>query len=219
MGYIYKVTHKTKHKVYIGQTIQKPEIRWRHHINAVHYKGEDNKFHRALKKYGKDSFVWEIIEEVDNKLLDEREEYWITYFDSFKNGYNSTPGSTNPPRNDIAVICLETKQVYKSAKEASDMTNINKVHIAECARGANCRVTAGGYHWMQLNEYLEKGEIINQTKNEKTSKPVACVEENIIYPSILAASKATKVKRDSIRHSCEKGGEKHFSSKYTWRFA
>lgn len=37
------------------------------------------------------NFYIEQIEECSIDLIDEREIYWIAYFDSYKNGYNSTP--------------------------------------------------------------------------------------------------------------------------------
>ena len=91
MGKIYKITNNINKKIYIGQTIQDENIRWNHHIREAS-NGSDTKFHRALRKYGKDGFIWEVIEEVDNDKLNEREIYWISYFDTFNNRYNSTIG-------------------------------------------------------------------------------------------------------------------------------
>lgn len=45
-----------------------------------------------MKKYGIDNFSCEEIEEVENKQLDEREKYWIKYYNSYYDGYNSTIG-------------------------------------------------------------------------------------------------------------------------------
>ena len=43
-----------------------------------------------MKNYGPENFSIEKIEETEN--LDEREIYWIQYYDSFNNGYNMTLG-------------------------------------------------------------------------------------------------------------------------------
>ena len=53
--------------------------------------------YRAMRKYGAGIFHIEQIEECENSKLDEREKYWIEYYDSYKNGYNSTPGGTALP--------------------------------------------------------------------------------------------------------------------------
>ena len=48
--------------------------------------------HKAIAKYGKENFTLEVKEETEGDLLNEREMYWIQYYDSYKNGYNSTIG-------------------------------------------------------------------------------------------------------------------------------
>ena len=215
MGKIYKVTNNINKKIYIGQTIQDENIRWNHHMREA-LNGSDTKFHRALRKYGKDGFIWEVIEEVDNDKLNEREIYWISYYNSYKQGYNSTTGGDLPPRNDIKIICLETNIVYSSCAEANRQTNINKVHIAECVRGEKSRVSAGGYHWMSLEDYNKFGPIFKQTENELNSKSVKCIETGIVYNSILEASKATGVSRQTIHRCCE--GITKNPKKYHWRY-
>ena len=178
--------------------------------------GSNTKFHRALRKYGKDGFIWEVIEEVDNDKLNEREIYWISYYNSYKQGYNSTTGGDLPPRNDIKIICLETNIVYSSCAEAGRQTNINKAHIAECVRGEKSRVSTGGYHWMSLEDYNKFGPIFKQTENELNSKSVKCIETGIVYNSILEASKATGVSRQTIHRCCE--GITKNPKKYHWRY-
>lgn len=58
------------------------------------YEYETTKFYNALRKYGYKNFTFEVIEECSNDpaILDERERYWIEFYDSYKNGYNSTLG-------------------------------------------------------------------------------------------------------------------------------
>ena len=83
MAFIYKITNKENNKVYIGQTIQKPELRWYHHLEEASL-GSNLKFHKALRKYGKDGFNWEIIEIVEPEKLNEREKYWISFYETNK---------------------------------------------------------------------------------------------------------------------------------------
>lgn len=46
-----------------------------------------------MNKYGSENFYCELLEEnIPYENLDEREIYYIEKFDSFRNGYNSTPG-------------------------------------------------------------------------------------------------------------------------------
>ncbi len=84
---IYKVTNKINGKVYIGQSVDIGR-RWREHMTAK----DDIYFHKAIQKYGVENFEWEVIEQCKKKDLDEREIYWIEYYDSFNKGYNCTRG-------------------------------------------------------------------------------------------------------------------------------
>ena len=84
---IYKVTNKINGKVYIGQSVDIGR-RWRQHMTAE----DDIYFHKAIQKYGVENFEWEVIEQCKKKDLDEREIYWIEYYDSFNKGYNCTKG-------------------------------------------------------------------------------------------------------------------------------
>ena len=81
---------------YVGQTID-PERRFKQHINDVINKKDNNIFHRALRKYGLENWVYCVLE--DNVLkenLNLKEIEWIEYYDSFYNGYNlTTGGDTN----------------------------------------------------------------------------------------------------------------------------
>lgn len=91
MGYIYIVRNDVNQKVYIGQTIRTTEIRWSQHKTDAK-NGSNLHFHQAIRKYGEEHFHISVIEECPNELLNEREKYWISFFDSYNNGYNSTLG-------------------------------------------------------------------------------------------------------------------------------
>ena len=96
MGYIYKITNKINGKIYVGQTIKNYEERFRQH--RLNYNKEyfsQIVLYKAFKKYGIENFSFEMIEEVEREKLDEREKYWIEYYNSYvKNncGYNITFG-------------------------------------------------------------------------------------------------------------------------------
>ena len=91
MGYIYKITNNINNKCYVGKTERTVQIRWSEHIRPSRWK-LDLPLYRAFSKYGIDNFSIEEIEECDNAFLDEREIYWISYFDTYKKGYNCTAG-------------------------------------------------------------------------------------------------------------------------------
>lgn len=95
MAYVYKITNCINQKIYIGQTSFSVEKRWKEHIKDI-YKHLDRPLYRALAKYGVENFIIELIEETD--FPNEREEYWIQYYQSFHNGYNATTGGEGRPK-------------------------------------------------------------------------------------------------------------------------
>ena len=99
-GYIYKITCIKTKKVYIGQTIKTVKHRWNQHVNeSLRDNHLPNKFHNAIRRYGKDSFkvvtladeCASTIEELYMKL-DILEDKYIQQYNSVKKGYNSLPG-------------------------------------------------------------------------------------------------------------------------------
>lgn len=123
MGYIYKITNTLNNKVYIGQTVKTVEKRFQQHKN------NSNKeyfsqiiLYKAFNKYGIENFICEQIEEVPNELLDEREKYWIKFYDSYFDGYNSTLGGRATPLYnwDIDDI-IEKYQELKSARKVAQL--------------------------------------------------------------------------------------------------
>ena len=115
MGYIYKITNILNQKSYIGKTIRDPEIRWNEHKQDS--KHPNLPLQRAFKKYGINSFSFEIIEEVKEELLDEREKYYIKKFNTYKQGYNATLGGEGGithtlPKEEIEKILTLWKQKY-----------------------------------------------------------------------------------------------------------
>lgn len=87
---IYKITKKENGKSYIGQS-NDIERRFSEHKTKT-----DIPIEIAIKKYGIDAFNFEIVEECSLEQLDERERYWIAYYNTYKGfGYNCSEGGGN----------------------------------------------------------------------------------------------------------------------------
>ena len=89
--FIYKITNKINNKSYIGQTINTPEARWKRHQSDALSNRLNTHFAQAIRKYGVDNFVLEVIDTASTQEeLTEKESYWIRYYNSISEGYNET---------------------------------------------------------------------------------------------------------------------------------
>lgn len=91
---IYKFTSKITGLSYIGQSIH-INTRYNQHLQEAKDDKRQTKWHQALKEQGIENFDFTVLEECDINELNEREIYWINKYNSFYNGYNSTPGGQN----------------------------------------------------------------------------------------------------------------------------
>ena len=106
-GYVYAWENLWNWNMYVGQTIDLDE-REKQHISR-HKQAID----QAIDKYGEENFDRYIIDVAYSKEeLDEREKYWIAYYDTFKGeGYNCTEGGSNGKHSE------ETKKKLSEAKK------------------------------------------------------------------------------------------------------
>jgi len=103
---IYKITNLTTNKIYIGQAVShilnhkkyRPyghQGRFRCHISEAFStkKNQSHYLNNAIRKYGVDDFIVELIECCETTNANERELHYITEFNSlFPNGYNLKNG-------------------------------------------------------------------------------------------------------------------------------
>lgn len=118
MPFIYKITNKINNKVYIGKTIRSLDVRFKEHLRDSAIK--DSKLYRAIRKYGKENFSIELIEEVEEESLSERERFWIKENDSYYHGYNSTFGGEGESS-------VDEEQIIKLYNSGKTMKEIYKI--------------------------------------------------------------------------------------------
>lgn len=86
---IYKLTEIATGKCYVGQAANIAD-RWKQHIKRG--VGAEtptrNKLYPAMIAAGPENFTFEIVEECDRTLLDEREDFWQDYFKAKEFGYS-----------------------------------------------------------------------------------------------------------------------------------
>lgn len=136
IGLIYTVYNTVTNKYYVGQTVQTLKERKRQHYKFAKSK-MNYKFSNTLNKYDSNVFNWEIVENnilIDN--LNDKEIFYIQKYNSFKKGYNSTPGGSirfeRKPSNRI--LCnvkelynIKTKEIIKmNPYEFVKYLNVNR---------------------------------------------------------------------------------------------
>lgn len=104
-GIIYLIINKQNGHKYVGQTTQGMNKRWQQHIQES-MKMSSKPLHCAMRKYGNHNFTIKEIDECDESLLNEKEQYWIKKYNTFESaeGYNATNDE------DKVVFIEETKQ-------------------------------------------------------------------------------------------------------------
>lgn len=134
---IYKIQNKINGKCYIGQSINIYK-RWQEHkSNSINKNHEDSYYplYCAIRKYGIDNFDFSIIEECNQEELNNKEIYWVKYYNSFENGYNQTlGGNTNPllykiSNEDLLNLIEDLKKENLSNNFIANKYNISEPYL------------------------------------------------------------------------------------------
>ena len=124
--YIYRIINKVNGKCYVGKTLDYYE-RMRVHFSPVCWDREPNKaLYLAMKKYGSGNFKKEVLEVVNEENWQEREVFWIDYYNSLEKGYNMIPGGTQPPVQ-IGEENPMSKLVWKEVHEIIELLKEGKL--------------------------------------------------------------------------------------------
>lgn len=95
---VYRIQNKLTNKSYVGKTTKEFTFRWYQHFKI----SSSTKFRTAINESKLSDWLFEIVEVLENynqnkdrELLQEREQHWITFYDSVNNGYNSINASNS----------------------------------------------------------------------------------------------------------------------------
>ena len=215
---IYKITNNITNKCYIGKSVD-IERRFKEHKNS-----KDNfAIHTSIKKYGIKNFSFEIIELCDKNELNDKEKYWIKYYNSYLKGYNETPGGEGVSEaNRIKINQYSLEGVYlktfNSITEA--IQSLNKDYsgsqISSVCNGK--RKSAFNFQWRYEKDYKDKLNIEPVKAVDKTRKKIYQYKDNNlinIFENISIASKETGIGRTSISN-CLNGYSKSAGG-YYWK--
>lgn len=206
MYLIYKITNINNGKSYIGKTSKTLEERLKEHIkSSKRVVSEIRPLYRAFNKYGIESFVIELIEEVECNISSIREIFWIDFYNTYKNGYNATKGGDGKSYVDKDIV-IESYKRNQSIKEV-----VKEIGVTE----------------KTIRKILIENNIDRPNRSEIAKKMYAKtvlqfdLEGNFIKEFDSATEASIEVKGDKSGHSnianCCKGKTKQ-SYGFIWKF-
>lgn len=158
---IYKHQCLDNGKVYIGQTCQDVQRRWRDGQGYL----KSPRFYSAILNHGWKNFSHEILEDnLTAEQANDREKFWIKYYDSTnpEKGYNLTVGGDSHLYNDESKEKMSHSAIERFSKEDERKAQ---------------------------SERLKKAYEEDSSRWDMIKKPVKCIETGEIFPSTTEAAK------------------------------
>ena len=224
---IYCITNIINGKKYVGQTYNL-KYRWmRHKSDLRNNNHSNNHLQAAWKKYGEKSFKYEILEYCTLDDIDEREKYWIDYYDCFKNGYNQAEGGLgcrgykhteeeiakmrmiqNP--EPILQIDFDGNIIneFVSAGEAKNILGFKSASgIKSCCKKDGYYKSSNGFIWIykkDINDFKLEDHLTNfKSRSQKVSQYT--IDNKFIreWNSAYEAGKELNIMQSEIQNVCD----------------
>lgn len=242
-GFVYITTNHINGKRYIGKKVYDKAGRWKQYLGSgIHLK-------RAIDKYGKQNFTKEIIENCSTrKSLNEREKYWIDFYDAIDRDdfYNIASGGdggdvrvgysdvqfkrseefrkarireTIPRGEESCNSRLTTMQVYDIISRLKN--NEFNADIAKDYGVSDRTIDDIRLHktWRHLTNGMVFDDISN--RNGKHSKPIDIYDLNGNFVETLESARDAEIKYGIPYRNVSQvcNGQKRQSHGYICRFA
>lgn len=214
--WIYCITSKTTGKKYVGKTKRPISTRWAAHCYDAFKRGLNTHFARAIRKYGKDDFVIELLELCsDLSQLSMREIYWIQTQDSYCNGCNSTKGG------DGGIGIRWSEEARKRQSDARMGMKFSKEHRANLSKAREGKTSWNKGLSSERNPLTgrKRPQEVCHRISESKCKPVQqlTMDGQIVktFPSLQEAALELGIGRQNISKCCN--GQRQKTGGYRWR--
>ena len=175
MAYIYIIKNDINNKVYIGKTIFSLAKRWKEHLHdSQSQRQEKRPLYNAISKYGAEHFWIELLEECLNEDAENKEQYWINFYNSYYDGYNATLGGDGKQYLD-----------YKKILKLYDTTNLTSTDIAKLCNCERTQVRNIIFQYRDIEK--AKQSFKERTKRKQIAfqgQKVYCLELNLYFDSM-----------------------------------
>lgn len=241
---IYKIENQVNGKIYIGQSIN-IEQRWYNHRNELNGNRHCNRhLQNSWNKHGEKNFKFEIIEECTLDNIDEKEIYWISYYNSTNifNGYNISSGGNASSRgvkltqeqkeymskvkNPEEIVQIDFNgnivKIWRSATHAQRTLGIRACSILKCAR-QDGSYQANGYFWFFAKIFdIDNFNVELYKYNHRRYLETPILQYDLYGNFIKEWSGINEIKNNStemncavIRSVCEHRGKNTYNG-YIW---
>lgn len=128
---IYAIVNLANNKLYIGSAASLSNRKQKHLSDLNTGKHHNRYLQRVYNKYGKDYFIFKVVEYSEKESLLEREQFWIDRFD-FKNElYNLTPTAGS------SLGCKRSDEFRRKISEANKGKKLSDEHRNKISEANN----------------------------------------------------------------------------------
>lgn len=208
MAYIYLTTNLVNGKKYIGQ-----------HNGSINdgYLGSGVLLVKAIKKYGRENFKKEILEECDIIEIDKKEKYWIAYYNALEdeNFYNLSEGGQQGdgwraarrylqqhPEKAEELRQKNIQRLREWEKNNPDKVKENTKRLLQGSRNyfkahperrkeivANLQIAKEKWQSEHPEEHQQQIKKFIKAGSDANSQKVRCINTGEIFPSLSEAAR------------------------------
>lgn len=173
---IYKITCKTNGKIYIGQTTESLEKRWKRHTWTCTKKRNAMAITNAIKKHGQENFT---IEKIDTAIsldeLNEKEIYYISLFNSISpNGYNLSTGGGHYKMSEETKLKISLKSKGRKASPET-IQKLRESHLGYVVKEETKKKLS------DINKLKTIDKKVREAASIKNSKCYILEKDNILF--------------------------------------
>jgi group I intron endonuclease len=189
LNVIYVLKNTANNKVYVGQTWLSLKDRW----NNSHGYSSSLKINNAIKKYGKNSFYYEVLTVCGTQ---ETADYWETFFiqkhDSINKGYNIAIGGSSVMRG--------RKHSKESIDRMSESHKGNTAHLGKLhSKESRKKISEATIKQIKENGHPSFGRKHSEESIQKMSKNRSGVRSSIKteFKPKITYDVAEQIRRDN----------------------